>query len=216
MTDDLRERVLAAVRKGLATAPDTSRWEKRCEECEVVDSATKKGVRETRAPHTTFTNKIKDLTPSHRLSANSDVQPGIGGHLRVIEVPARGPLQFRKVLALLATRCPALVSVERWQQAVEDGRAFLAQWGKTAAALGWTPADVFGLHKPPAEPHPSYSRLSRYDCTGLVWLLQGKTVIALTTDTATIRNPTTGNVTVYRKNNRPALGPLGDSLDDVD
>jgi hypothetical protein len=30
----------------------------------------------------------------------------------------------------------------------------------------------------------------------------------------TIRNPRTGNVTVFRKNNRPVLGPLGDSLDD--
>ena len=88
--------------------------------------------------------------------------------------------------------------------------------GQDSRRARLTPADVFGLHKPPAEPHPSYSRLSRYDCTGVVWLLQGKTVIALTADTATIRNPTTGNVTVYRKNNRPALGPLGDSLDDVD
>jgi hypothetical protein len=27
-------------------------------------------------------------------------------------------------------------------------------------------------------------------------------------------NSATGNVTVYRKNNKPALGPAGDSLDD--
>jgi len=47
------------------------------------------------------------------------------------------------------------------------------------------------------KPHPSYSRLSRYDCTGLCWLLQGKAVIALTADTATIKNLISGNVTVF-------------------
>jgi len=72
---------------------------------------------------------------------------------------------------------------------------------------------LFGLHTPPEQPHPSYSRLSRYDATGLIWLLQGRPVVALTEATASIRNPT-GSITVFRKHNRPALGPLGDSLDD--
>jgi len=75
-------------------------------------------------------------------------------------------------------------------------------------------ADLFGLHAPPEQPHPSYSRLSRYDATGLCWLSQGKEVIALTADTATIRNPATGSLTTYRRFNKPALGPLGDSLED--
>ena len=39
-------------------------------------------------------------------------------------------------------------------------------------------------------------------------------MIALTEGTAAIENKKTGNVTIYRKNNKPALGPLGDSLDD--
>jgi hypothetical protein len=70
------------------------------------------------------------------------------------------------------------------------------------------------LHKPPDRPHPSYRRLSRYDETGLCWLLQGRPVVALTETTAAIMNPTS-NVTVYRKHNKPALGPVGDSLDDL-
>jgi hypothetical protein len=77
-------------------------------------------------------------------------------------------------------------------------------------------ADLFGLHQPPAEPHPSYRRLSRYDCTGLVWLLEDRPVVALTADTAAIENPATGNITTYRRFNKPALGPLGDSLDDLE
>jgi len=125
-----------------------------------------------------------------------------------------GPLRFRKVLAVLQTRCPALVPVERWEQAVEDGKRFLAEWGDQAQVLGWTSADQFGLHRPPEQPHPSYSRLSRYDMTGLIWLLRGRRVTALTADTAAIENPATGSITVYRKDNTPALGPVGDSLDD--
>jgi hypothetical protein len=44
--------------------------------------------------------------------------------------------------------------------------------------------------------------------------LQGRELIALTGNTATIKNPVTGNVTTYRRFNKPALGPLGDSLED--
>src|SRR4029077_12114798 len=76
------------------------------------------------------------------------------------------------VLAALESRCPNLVPSGRWQQAIEDGRAFLAKWGGQAEALGWTACDLFGLHQPPAKQHPSYSRLSRYDETGLIWLLE--------------------------------------------
>jgi hypothetical protein len=118
------------------------------------------------------------------------------------------------VLVALESRCPDLVPPARWQQAIEDGRAFLAKWGRQAEALGWTARDLFGLHQPPTKPHSSYSRLSRYDHTGLVWLLQGRPVVALTENMAAIQSPS-GNVTVYRKLNKPALGPVGDSLDDL-
>jgi hypothetical protein len=47
-------------------------------------------------------------------------------------------------------------------------------------------------------------------------LLQGKEVIALTADTATIRNPVTGTITTYRRFNKPGLGPVGDTLLDID
>jgi hypothetical protein len=115
---------------------------------------------------------------------------------------------------VLEQRCPDHVPIGRWQQAVEDGRRFMARWGKQAEALGWDAKDLFGLHKPPAQPHPSYRRLSRYNETGLVWLLQGREVVALTEATASIKG-TTGNITIYRKHNKPALGPVGDSLDDL-
>jgi hypothetical protein len=123
--------------------------------------------------------------------------------------------ELQRVLDILDTRCPAHVELDRWRQAVEDGRRFLATWGEQVNALGWTPRDLFGLHTPPASLHPSYRRLSRYDAIGLIWLLDGREVIVLTENTAAIRWPGGGSVTVYRKHNKPALGPLGDSLDDL-
>jgi hypothetical protein len=124
--------------------------------------------------------------------------------------------RFGRTFSALEARCPEHVDVPRWKQAVEDGRRFLATWGSQAEAMGWTSVDLFGLHQPPERPHPSYSRLSRYDCTGLCWLLQGRPVVALTETRASIRNPKTYTVTTYRRLNKPALGPLGDSLDDLE
>jgi hypothetical protein len=119
-----------------------------------------------------------------------------------------------RILSALEARCPAHVPVARWQQCVEDGRRFLATWGEQAERLGWTSADLCGLFPVPANPHPSFARLSRYDGTGLIWLLEGRPVVALTADTASIRYPT-GNILTFRKNSRPALGPLGESLGDL-
>jgi hypothetical protein len=125
--------------------------------------------------------------------------------------PSSAP--FAKALAALERRCPDYVDANHWWQAVEDGRRFLARWVDQAVALGWTAEDLFGLHTPPERRHPSYRRLSRYDETGLIWLLQGREVVALTEATAAIQNAT-GAIIVYRRHNKPALGPLGDSLDD--
>jgi len=135
-----------------------------------------------------------------------------GCRVEIVELPQAQ--RYRKIFGVLQLRPPAMVPVERWRQCVEDGKRFLALWGSQAEVLGWTASELFGLHEPPATPHPSYSRLSRYDSTGLCWRLQGRPVVALTEATAAIENPATGAVTVYRKLNKPALGPLGDSLDD--
>jgi hypothetical protein len=126
------------------------------------------------------------------------------------------PVSFPLAEALdeLQRRCPDHVDPYRWQQAIQDAEAFLAKWRRQAQALGWTADELFGLHPVPAQPAPSYHRLSRYDCTGLIWLLRGRPVVALTDTTATISTPSGGTVT-YRKHRKPALGPLGDSLDDM-
>jgi hypothetical protein len=58
---------------------------------------------------------------------------------------------------------------------------------------------LFGLHDPLGQPDPRYRRLSRYDATGLIWLLRGHQVAALTADTAVIGTRGGGTVTFYRR-----------------
>ena len=124
----------------------------------------------------------------------------------------RDPVSYTSELAVLRAKCPAYVDAADWQQAIENGARFLAQWAEQAAALGWTARDLFGLAEIRESPRPSYQRLSRYDKTGLIWLLRGRRVVELTKDKAVIETAT-GTVS-YRRYNKPALGPLGDSLDD--
>jgi hypothetical protein len=123
------------------------------------------------------------------------------------------PRKIQDALAVLERACPEHIPTDVWRQAVADGRRFMDEWRLVAEETGWTADELFGLHDPPAKPHPSYDRLARYDCRGLIWGLSGNPVIQLNASEASIRYPS-GSVTVYRKLNKPALGPLGDSLDD--
>ena len=122
------------------------------------------------------------------------------------------PEALHHILDFLDSRCPDHVEHGRWRKAIQDGHRFLGTWGAKAETLGWTARDLFGLHTPPENPHPSYRRLSRYDETGLIWLLQGCEVLVLTAMTATIRRPS-GSTTTYRKSNTPTPSALGDGLD---
>jgi hypothetical protein len=122
---------------------------------------------------------------------------GLGGGRGLFSGPSF-EVPYADILSALEARCPDCIEPRRWQQAIFDGQDFLFRWGEQAAALGWTARDLFGLHTPPAKPAPTYRRLSRYDETGLIWLLRGRAVVALTTHTAAIEKPS-GAVTVYRR-----------------
>jgi len=135
--------------------------------------------------------------------ADADTRQQIGGvslsRFPRGETPRRTvPPAYARTFAALGRQCPDHVAPDDWQQAIEDGYRFLGQWGEQAAALGWTTQDLFGLHTVPDAPTPSYRRLSRYDQTGLIWLLRGRPVVALTASTAAIENPT-GAFTIYRR-----------------
>jgi hypothetical protein len=139
---------------------------------------------------------------------------GVGCRVAIVEIPFEAG-RYKRTVGRLQRRPPALVDVARWQQCIKDGRRFLRQWGRQVQELNWSSADLFGLIEIPESPAPSFNRLSRYDRVGLCWLLQNREIVALTATTATIRNPSTGAITLFRKHHRPALGPLGDSLEDL-
>jgi hypothetical protein len=122
---------------------------------------------------------------------------------------------LRRALCALESTCPELVPEDRWRRCVEDGRRFLAVWADRAEALGWTPRDLFGLMPVPRHAKPSFNRLARYDEIGLIWLLAGREVVALTEATAAIQS-STGALTIYRRHNKLALGPVGDTLEGLE
>ena len=108
-------------------------------------------------------------------------------------------LEFGGTLAALESECPKFVDKEDWQQCIKDSRSFLEKWGSLARTYGWTARELFGLHKPPEEPHQSYRRLSRLDETGLLWLLKGREVVSLSKTSAEIFNKKTGATTTFRR-----------------
>jgi hypothetical protein len=127
----------------------------------------------------------------------------------------RSDYPYASALAALRAICPPYVSEDRWQQAVADATTFISKWGAQAQAFGWTARELFGLHPVPEQPAPSYRRLSRYDETGLIWLLRGRPVRCLDGNGGGRHIQGATAVLIYRKLHKPALGPVGDSLDDV-
>jgi hypothetical protein len=119
---------------------------------------------------------------------------------------------YDSMLPALRSKCPELIEPGRWLQAISDAEAFLAAWGAQAGTLGWTARELFGLHPVTELPAPTFRRLSRYDSTGLIWLLQGRPVIGLTETEAAIQSA--GAAVMYRKLRKPPLGPL--ALDDME
>lgn len=112
---------------------------------------------------------------------------------RAAIIEANGvPREWAEGFAVLCTMpCPAAYGSERWQQIVDDGGEFLDRWGRQAAGLGWRAVDVFGVNRDASQ--------NRYDGMGLVSLLEGHHVIAITADTARIDRGGSAQTTFYRK-----------------
>jgi hypothetical protein len=89
-------------------------------------------------------------------------------------------------------RAPGDVPVKRWRTLIVDiGRFFDGGWGEKAAALGWEPMDLFGCDRD--------RPFARIDSTGMLWLLNGNRLVALSENTATIETRTGARQTWRRK-----------------
>jgi hypothetical protein len=104
------------------------------------------------------------------------------------------PVKWHAILAELERMdCPERLAPDRWRDVLSDAETFLSRWGSAAHSLGWTALDLFGVH--PSAP-------GRVDVMGLLLLIQGGVVLALTADAATIRRQT-GAVLTYRRPELP-------------
>jgi len=115
-----------------------------------------------------------------------------------LDLSGRCPAEWHAILAELKALHPVeWLSAERWCGAITDAGGFLSTWGNAAHQLGWTALDLFGVH--PAAP------ASRFDVMGLVLLIQGGEVVALTAQTATIRKMSGAILTYPKSGQRGAV-----------
>jgi hypothetical protein len=111
----------------------------------------------------------------------------------VIEYDGGAPLEWAEALARLDPASPpGDVPPKRWVQFIDDcGRFIDNRWDQRAAELGWTPFDLFGCDR--SKP------FARIDRCGLLWLLDGRQLRALSAETAVIENASGFSLTFYRR-----------------
>ncbi len=114
-----------------------------------------------------------------------------------VEVGDHGQSLAQGVAGLFTMAPPTLYLAERWMALREDAYRFLSGRAAQAHRLGWTDFDVFGIHRNRPQ--------VRIDCMGLVPLLRGREVAALSEDQAAIKTANDKTLTYRRK-----IGPRPD------
>jgi hypothetical protein len=115
--------------------------------------------------------------------------------MAVVEFDSGAPRAWAEGFARLdSARPPYDVPQRRWLRFIDDCGRFLGDgWAARAAALGWGAADLFGCDR-----HRPWARIDR---AGLLWLMAGRRLVALTADSATIETATGGWQTYRRVHN---------------
>lgn len=98
----------------------------------------------------------------------------------IAEYEGGAPRVWAEALARLApARPPGDVPPRRWVRFIDDcGRFVDDGWAHRAEVLGWGPLHLFGCDRE--------RPWARIDHAGLIWLLDGHKIFALTADTAVI------------------------------
>ena len=84
--------------------------------------------------------------------------------------------------ALCAMPPPAGFWPDRWQRIIDATGAFLDRWADEAIRCGWSDLDVFGCHSDAPD--------RRFDCMGLVLLLDRREVVSIDRDGADLMTVT--------------------------
>ncbi len=101
------------------------------------------------------------------------------------------PRAWAEGLARLdSSRAPADVPLWRWLRFMDDCGRFVDEWAWRASRLGWTPLALFGCDR--TKP------FARLDRAGLLWLVEGRRILALTPETAAIEI-SGGKSLIYRR-----------------
>jgi hypothetical protein len=110
----------------------------------------------------------------------------------IIEHDSGIPSAWAEALAQLdPNKPPSDVPPRRWLGFIDDcGRFLDGGWVLRATKLGWGPLDLFGCDRE--------RPVSRVDHLGLVWLLNGGTVVELQRDRAILKTPN-GALQSYRR-----------------
>jgi hypothetical protein len=117
----------------------------------------------------------------------------------IIEHEGRIPRAWAESFAQLDPgRPPGDVPAKRWLTFVDDAGRFLGSpFCAVAGALGWQPFDFFGCDRD--------RPFARIDQAGLLWLLNGDRLAALSENTATIERRTGARQTYRRNRSEPGL-----------
>ena len=141
---------------------------------------------------------LRESIRSHKadlIEALSGARPladDFGERAALAEIGAGVPSEWAEGFTRLQViRPPAGVAVWRWHQVIDDAGRFLDGWAVQATALGWRTLDVSGVHG--AKP------VERFDAAGLVWLLRGAKVVAITEKTAKVKTASGAAQTFSRR-----------------
>jgi len=91
---------------------------------------------------------------------------------------------------------PAGFSTERWQRVIDGAGGFIDQWAGKAAASGWGDLDLFGCDDTAPD--------RRFDCMGLLLLLERMEIVAIDPAGADLRSLIGGIPQRYRRKPLPA------------
>lgn len=133
----------------------------------------------------TTRDSVSRLVSDTRLHSETAGTPdGSGGwaeRAAIVEYDGAVPRDWAEGFARLnPDRPPGDVSAARWRRYVDDVGQFIDRWAGHAAALGWGPLDLFGCDRD--------RPFARLDQNGLLWLLNGGHLVALTEDAAVMED----------------------------
>ena len=118
-----------------------------------------------------------------------------GERAAIVEEGAGVPKRWAEGFAAMCSMpAPAGFSPERWQRIIDAAGVFIDKWAAKAIACGWTDIDVFGCDDTAPD--------RRFDCMGLLLLLDRMEVVAIDPAGADLR-ALTGDPQRYRRKPKP-------------